>query len=101
MAAGVFTTLKHVDNQQVFPVFKVKSGSVVHIAGKKVIPLFDVKIDYVNHLKGGKEMSKEERKELVERIAEKFTRASEGKDFIAGYLTRAMEEHGQHEKQTA
>lgn len=47
-------------------------------------------------------MSKEERKELIERIAEKFTRTSEDrKDFIAGYLTRAMEEHGKHEKQTA
>ena len=64
--------------------------------------MFDVKIDYVNHAKGGTNMSKEERKELIERIAEKFTRTSEDrKDFIAGYLTRAMEEHGKNEKQTA
>lgn len=64
--------------------------------------MFDSKIDYVNQKKGGLNMSKEERKELMERTAEKFTRLEEvQKAFVAGYMARAMEEQGNHEKQTA
>lgn len=64
--------------------------------------MFDEKVDYVNHTKGGTNMSKEERKELMERTTEKFTRLeNEQKAFIAGYIARAMEEHGQCKKQTA
>lgn len=38
-------------------------------------------------------MSKEERKETVERLAEKFASLSESeKSFIAGYMARAEEE---------
>ena len=64
--------------------------------------MFDSKIDYVNQQKGGLDMSKEERKELVERTAEKFTRLeNEQKAFVAGYVARAMEEHGQCKQKTA
>ena len=49
---------------------------------------------YIHHLEGGKVMSKDERKEVTERIAEKFALLPEHeKSFIAGYMARVEEEY--------
>lgn len=44
-------------------------------------------------------MSKNERKETVERIAEKFASLPDSqKSFIAGYMARVEEEHAERER---
>lgn len=47
-------------------------------------------------------MSKKEREEAVERIAEKFASLQElEKSFIAGYMARVEEENARHQQQKA
>ena len=47
-------------------------------------------------------MSKDERKETTERIAEKFASLPDAeKSFIAGYMARVEEEYAKRKKQTA
>lgn len=44
-------------------------------------------------------MSKEERKEMIERLAEKFESLPDSeKSFIAGYMARAEEENARREQ---
>ncbi len=44
-------------------------------------------------------MSKEERKEMIERLAEKFASLPDSeKSFIAGYMARAEEENARREQ---
>ena len=48
---------------------------------------------------GGNLMSKEERKEMIERLAEKFASLPDSeKSFIAGYMARAEEENARREQ---
>lgn len=49
--------------------------------------------------RGGNLMSKEERKEMIERLAEKFASLPDSeKSFIAGYMARAEEENARREQ---